>query len=93
MTGSLSPSLIRTLVPFLVGIVGSWLARHGLGINDDALSAVLVGVIGYLWYVVARFGEVYSSSKWGYILGLAKAPGYSPSKPPAPAPAGSDQPA
>lgn len=93
MNGSLSPSLVRTFVPFLVGFVGSFLARHGLNINDDALSAVLVLVIGYLYYVVARFLEVYGSAKWGYILGVAKAPGYSPGDAPVGAPVGSDKPA
>jgi hypothetical protein len=90
VNGSLSPSLVRTGTPFLVGLLGSWLTRQGLDVNDDFLSALLVGAYGYGYYFVVRFLEVYASPKWGYILGIAKAPGYSPQDPPAPPPVGSD---
>lgn len=77
----LTTSFIRTLVPMLVGLLGSFLTRQGMEINDDFLAAGLTVVIGWLYYVVARFLEVYGNSKWGYILGVAKAPGYTPPTP------------
>lgn len=75
-TPDLKPSLVRTGSPFIVGLIGSWLTRQGLDINDDLLSAALVAVWGYGYYVVARFLEVFSSDKWGYVLGVRKAPVY-----------------
>lgn len=68
----LKPGFIRTATPFIAGLIGSWLTRQGLDINDDFLSAALVFVFGYLYYVVARLGEVYGSSNWSYILGFTK---------------------
>lgn len=75
-TSGLTPSLVRTMVPFLVGLLGSWATRQGLDINDDWLAAALTFVFGYGYYVVVRFLEVFASSKWGYILGLATGPAY-----------------
>lgn len=72
----LKPSFIRTAIPFIVGFLGSWLTRQGLNINDDLLAAALVPAFGYVYYVLARFGEVFVSPKWGYVLGVKKAPVY-----------------
>lgn len=75
---NLAPSLVRTGAPFAVGVVGSWLAQRGLSIDDDVLSTLLVGLIGYLYYVAARFLEVFASPKWGYVLGVKGPPQYEP---------------
>lgn len=70
-TGELGPGLKRTLTPYIVGLLGSWLTRQGLDINDDLLSAFLVFAYGYGYYFVVRLGELYGNSKWSYLLGLS----------------------
>lgn len=70
-TGDLGPGLKRTLTPYIVGLLGSWLTRQGLDINDDLLSAFLVFAYGYGYYFVVRLGELYGNSKWSYLLGLS----------------------
>lgn len=85
MNGNLSPSLIRTLVPFLVGPL---VTRYGIDPNDPELAIIFSALIGYGYYVLARLLEVFGGAKWGYILGLAKAPGYEPGSPVQPAPVG-----
>lgn len=82
----LSPSLIRTLIPFLFG---GLLTRYGVSPDDPAVAILLTGVIGYGFYVVVRFLETFAGPKWGYVLGVAKTPGYSSGQPAGP-PAGSD---
>lgn len=70
MNQQMTPGAVRTATPFIIGLLGSWLTRQGLNINDDLLAAVLVPVYGYSYYLVARFLEVYVSPRWKYILGL-----------------------
>lgn len=86
-TSNLLPSLIRTLIPVVVGV----LASLGLGYDDQNVAVLLTGVIAFVFYAVVRFLEVYAGPKWGYILGIAKSPGYSPKDPPATAPVGSSR--
>lgn len=93
-SAELKPSLIRTLAPFVVGPVLAAIAtRLGLPLDeirpDSALyvgvMAAVTGAFGYLYYVLARFAEVFLNPKWGYVLGLAKSPAYSPADSPSPA--------
>lgn len=74
---ALTPSLVRTLVPFVAGLIGTWLVdRFALEVDTATIGGLLVAGIGYIYYVVARFLEVYGSTKWGYILGFRKLPVY-----------------
>lgn len=82
---SQTPAFVRTLVPFAVGLAGSWLTRHGLHVNDDMLSGLLVGVFGYVWYVVVHTVEL-KYPRFGYLLGVAKSPTYLAGPEPAPGP-------
>lgn len=94
MRSEMNPSLIRTGVPFLVGPLLAWAAtKLGLPVEEianpeSALYVLVTGALsaacGYLYYVGARFLEVYASPKWGYILGLAKSPAYSKEDAPSP---------
>lgn len=87
ITNSLSPSLIRTAVPFLFG---GLLTRYGVDPNDPTAAVLLTGGIGYVFYAVVRALEVFAGPKWGYVLGVAKAPAYAAGPPPQdpPPPAG-----
>ena len=78
-TVALAPSLVRTLTPFLAGLLGTFLLdKLGVAVDSSTTSALLTAGIGYGYYVVARFLEVFASAKWGYILGLPKNPQYAP---------------
>lgn len=77
-------SIIRTWVPIIVGSVISWLATRGLSLDKstaDAATVAITGVAIALYYVVVRLFEKYVSPKFGWLLGIAKAPQYvAPSK-------------
>lgn len=81
-SSALAPSLIRSLIPFLAGVLGTWLLDvSGVDLDSNVLAVALSAVIGYLYYVVARFAEVFVSDKWGYVLGIRKTPVYAPKVP------------
>lgn len=78
-------SVVRTVVPYIVGVILGWAAAAGIEVDDKleaALGAVLAALFGTLWYVIARVLEVYVSPRFGWLLGLAKSPdAYSAEKP------------
>lgn len=75
----LAPSLVRTAIPFLAGLFGTWLLeRFGVEVDTATVGALLTAVIGYVYYVVVRFMEVFVSDRWGYVLGFRKKPVYVP---------------
>jgi hypothetical protein len=95
MNGSVSNlvvSLIRTGVAVVIGAFVTWAIRQGW-LADSSVTAplteALVVVVTGAYYLIVRLLE----SKWagfGWLLGIAKAPAYSPPaaevKPPAPVP-------
>lgn len=71
-------SAIRTFVPFLVGLITSWLATQGVTLDDNTLgilTLVLQGVFGMLYYLLVRWLE-YLNYRFGWLLGYAKMPVY-----------------
>jgi hypothetical protein len=73
---NLGPSLIRTLVPLLVTLLGPFAAR-GLGIDAAQLEQVVSVVLGAVYYLLARLVE----QQWprlGWLLGYPKPPVYEP---------------
>jgi hypothetical protein len=72
-------SVIRTLVPVVVGAILSWLLVHvGLNLSVDAagMDAITVGIIA-VYYSAVRLAE----QKWtwlGWLLGVPKQPVYTP---------------
>lgn len=75
----LAVSIIRTIVPLIVGTVVTMLASRGINLDDGTKSALqdaMVGVFTALYYAVVRFLEVKFSSKFGWLLGYAKTPTY-----------------
>jgi len=78
-------SIIRTVVPYLVGWIVTLLATAGVEVSAEFRSDLvtfLSFLIGTLYYVVARFLE----KKWpklGFLLGVPTAPVYgTPGEPP-----------
>lgn len=79
-TGDLLKSVIRTVVPALVGLVTSWLARSGLHLEAstaDSLTLLLVAVFTAGYYALVRW----LTQRWawmGWFLGYPANPTYRP---------------
>jgi hypothetical protein len=91
---NLVTSIIRTLVTIILPPLVAWLAARGINLSDETLAqisvyAVVAAQAGY--YIVVRLLET-KYPAFGWLLGLAKQPGYNPD-PPAPAPAPDEPPA
>jgi hypothetical protein len=75
-------SIVRTVVPLLVGLLVAGFSKIGVPVDDDSVAAVVNGLVSAgvaaAYYVVARLLEVFASSKFGWLLGFAKAPVYVP---------------
>lgn len=72
-------SIVRTIVPVTMGAILTWLAAHNIvidGIFQDNLRLLLELVITGAYYALVRGFEHYVSPKFGWLLGIAKAPNY-----------------
>lgn len=88
MNSDLIVSWIRTAVPVAVGAAATWLAAHfGVVIDDNSKAAVSLAVgsvVIAVYYAVVRFAESKIPAV-GWLLGVAKQPGYVAGPAPAPA--------
>ena len=79
-------SLVRTLVPVIVGGVLAWFAAKGIPVDPDletTLTVALTGAATFVYYAVIRFMEMKVSPKFGWLLGNNSSPdSYSPGRPP-----------
>lgn len=73
-------SIVRTLVPLIVGALTTWAATYlGVDMPTGALEEVVTVLVAGLYYTLARTLEEYLSPWWGRILlglGLAGQPRY-----------------
>lgn len=73
-------SVVRTLVPILVGVIVSVAAKLNVdldaGTAETLVNGLISAAISLLYYVIARVLELFQSSKFGWLLGFAKAPAY-----------------
>lgn len=72
-------SIVRSIVPFLVGGAVTWVASLGLEVDpqfEGALTTALTLLFGSIYYIIVRALEVYVAPKFGWLLGLAKSPVY-----------------
>jgi len=71
-------SAVRTLVPYLVGLIITWLAAAHITVNENGrlqLTYIVTFVIAAAYYVLVRSLE----KRWpklGVLLGVPKAPAY-----------------
>lgn len=78
---ALFDSIVRTLTPIIVGAVVGWIATAGIALDPEfeaALTIVTAGAFSGLYYIAVRLLETYVTPKFGWLLGLAKAPNYVP---------------
>jgi len=72
-------SIIRTVVPLVIGAVVAVLARANMTLDESTVTAIteLIGVVvATLYYALVRFLETKGSPAWGWLLLRAKAPEY-----------------
>lgn len=69
-------SIIRTVVPLIVGTILTALAALKIDVDEASLTVVITPIVVGLYYIVVRIFEVYVSPKFGWLLGLAKQPEY-----------------
>ena len=78
------PSLIRTVVPMVVGWVIAQLAVHGFNLPPGTVEQVVTWLITAAYYGLIRLLETRFKPIWGWLLGLPKAPTYQAPAAPSP---------
>lgn len=76
---ALFDSLVRTVVPLIVGAVLSFFVTRGIALDpefESSLTVALTAAFTGVYYLAVRLFEVYVSPKFGWLLGLAKQPEY-----------------
>lgn len=69
------PSIIRTVVPAIAGVLIGLAARYGLHLDNAIVSQLITVMVTGLYYWVGRWVEVNVSSRLGGVLlslGLTK---------------------
>lgn len=78
LLGKIGTSIVRTIVPIVAGIAVSWAVRHGFHLDQAEVTAWLTPLCGGAWYTAARWLEEKAGPRWGWLLGKATTPSYSP---------------
>ncbi|WP_327297789.1 MULTISPECIES: hypothetical protein [unclassified Streptomyces] len=73
---NLYASLLRTGVPAAVGWLVAVALRHGLDLDETALTGVLTPTVTFAYYGAFRFAEEQVSPRFGWLLGYARPPKY-----------------
>lgn len=73
----IAASIIRTLVPYVIGYLLALAAKAGFNLPEGVISnEVVTLVLGTLYYALARVLETRLRPIWGWMLGLPKQPTY-----------------
>jgi hypothetical protein len=75
MPASLLPSILRTLVPLIVGYFAAWPAAKWLGLTDEQVTSLITAVITAAYYLLVRALEQVAP-QFGWLLGWAAPPEY-----------------
>lgn len=78
---ALFDSIVRTLVPIIVGAVIGWAVTTGITLDDQfevALTLVITAAFQGVYYVAVRLLELYVAPRFGWLLGIARQPVYAP---------------
>lgn len=78
--GDVLVSLVRTGVAIVVGAFVSWAVRHGAHIDAASATAYITPAAIAAYYAVVRLLETQFPAL-GWLLGIAKAPSYTPALP------------
>lgn len=74
-------SIVRTVVPLVVGALVTAFARVGVDLEADpetvvAVSSAATTIVGALYYAAVRLAETHLGPAFGWLLGYANAPRY-----------------
>lgn len=71
-------SLIRTVVPLIVGAIVAFLTSHNIDTsgNEEFISQLVGALVAFLYYAAARVLETRVKPKFGWLLGKPAAPTY-----------------
>lgn len=73
----LAPSVVRTVTPYVVGVLVTLLARWGIDWKPSPEVTTLVAAgVSALYYALVRILETRGRQAWGWLLGLPKPPTY-----------------
>lgn len=73
-------SILRTLVPLIVGWVLALPVVSAAGVTEDDATRAVQVLVTVAYYLLARLAEEYVSPRFGWLLGLAKRPTYANAK-------------
>lgn len=73
---SFLPSVLRTVVPLLVGYFAAWPVAGLLGLQDDQITNLVTLGVTVLYYAAVRALETYIGPRFGWLLGYAARPVY-----------------
>jgi len=73
--GDYGTSIVRTVVPFIVGTAVTAAAKYGFDLDAEALTPVATVVVGAVYYAVVRKVEE-NNPEIGKLLGKAAEPVY-----------------
>jgi hypothetical protein len=76
VVSGLGASIVRTVVPLLVGVITASLLKAGIEIPEGFLDQYLAEIVFTLYYVGVRLLETYVGPAYGKLLGVAKKPSY-----------------
>lgn len=85
VVNSIGTSIIRTVVPIIVGAIGGSALKVGLHLDTVLMTDLATTLVGGAYYAVVRWLETRYSSRFGWLLGKASAPKYAEPQPLTPA--------
>jgi len=73
---SFAPSVIRTVVPLVVGYFAATPIVTVFGLSDESVTSLVTVVMTALYYLLVRLAEQYILPPAGWLIGYASAPVY-----------------
>lgn len=73
---SFLPSVLRTVVPLIVGYFAAWPVAGWFGLQDDQVTALVTVAVTAVYYLLVRLAETYVEPNIGWLLGWAGRPVY-----------------
>lgn len=81
----MTPGIVRTVVPYLVGAALFWVSKGLIYIGFDVdlsglsefLTQLFTAALAVAYYIIIRWLERNKNGKWGWLIGLASQPIYS----------------
>lgn len=74
--GDYAVSVVRTVTPFLVGLIVGTFGSEIAGLNEATLTPIISGIVGAAYYAAVRALE-HKWPKMGVLLGWVTTPTYS----------------